>query len=113
MRIAEYKQVSVETVTNEVPVLDDEGNEIGTETVTRDVPVFGIVYRDMTPEEEAQAAAEAAALPAPEPTLEEQVDALTAKQGTYATETDDALFDLVDYITSLEARIEELEARNG
>lgn len=35
---------------------------------------------------------------------------LDEAQTTYADETDQALFDLVDYISTLEARIEALEA---
>lgn len=38
---------------------------------------------------------------------------LDAAQYLYETDTDAALFDLVDYVASLEARIAELEAING
>lgn len=56
MRVSEYKQTGTETITEQMPVLDEDGNETGEfETVTREVPVMQMVYRDMTPEEEAEA----------------------------------------------------------
>lgn len=61
MRIAEYKQVDTNTITEQVPILDEEGMETGEfETVTREVPVMQMVYRDMTAEEEAEALAQQA-----------------------------------------------------
>lgn len=54
MRIAEYKQIDSETVTEEITVIDEDGNE-RTETITREKPTMGMVYRDMTAEEEAEA----------------------------------------------------------
>lgn len=60
MRIAEYKQKSerTEEYTVTIPAkYDEEGNltvEEHEEIRTRTVPVMGMVYRDMTPEEEAE-----------------------------------------------------------
>lgn len=134
MRIAEYKQIDTNTVTEEVVIpatYDEEGNEVTpehTEVVTKEVPVMGTVYRDMTPEEEAEALAQQAEAEEYERTrprtADERLDAyaedtdaalfdLDAAQNDYAAETDAALFDLVDYIATLEARIESLEAVNG
>lgn len=84
MRIAEYKQISTETITNNVIVddYDENGEIIGQheETVTKEIPVMGLVYRDATPEEEAEAAKaaeEAARIEANrEPTTQEQIDDL-------------------------------------
>lgn len=49
MRIGEYKQIDTEVI--KTPVLDEEGNETGEFTETQK-PITGMVYRDMTPEEE-------------------------------------------------------------
>ena len=60
MRIAEYKQIDTKTEEYTVtvpPEYDKEGNVITEEREeirTREVPVMGMVYRDMTPEEEAE-----------------------------------------------------------
>lgn len=85
MRIAEYKQISTETITNTISVDDynENGEIIGqhTETVTEEKPIMGLVYRDATAEEEAEAARaaeEAAEIEANrEPTVEEQLADLT------------------------------------
>lgn len=64
MRIAEYKQIDTKEVTTTVMVDDynEAGEVIGQheETVTKTIPVMGMVYRDATPEEEAEALAEQA-----------------------------------------------------
>ena len=58
MRIAEYKQISTETVEREVLIpaeMDDDGNVLSeehTEIIPIGIPVFGMVYRDATAEEE-------------------------------------------------------------
>lgn len=60
MRIAEYKQVSMRTEQRIVyhdEIRDDNGNLVSgawDETVEVEVPVMDMVYRDMTPEEEAE-----------------------------------------------------------
>lgn len=63
MKIGEYKKISEEIVENIVMVddFDAEGNIIGQheETVRKVIPVMGIVYREMTEEEVAQAEADA------------------------------------------------------
>lgn len=81
MRIAEYRQISTETITNTIVVDDynEDGEVIGqhTETVTEEKPIMGFVYRDATPEEEAESERLAADIPEPAPTLEEQLADLT------------------------------------
>ena len=85
MRIAEYKQISTEIITDTILVDDhnENGEVIGshTETVTEEKPIMGLVYRDVTAEEEseaARAAEEAAEIEANrEPTIEEQISDLT------------------------------------
>lgn len=80
MRINELVQIGTETFTEQIPVLDEEGNETGVfETITRETPIMNSVTRYMTAEEIAQAEAEAAAMPAPEPTAEERIAELEAK----------------------------------
>lgn len=63
MRIAEYKQIDAEIIENTMLVddLDENGEVIGQHevTITEEKPVMGLVYRDMTAEEEAEARAEA------------------------------------------------------
>lgn len=84
MRINERVQVGTETIINTIMVDDfnEDGELVGQheETVTREVPITQEVYRDMTPEEEAQAAAEQAAAEEHERTRpltsEERMDAI-------------------------------------
>lgn len=60
MRTAEYNQIDTRIVYTEVVVpaqYDDDGNIISEErieTIQKEVPVMGMVYRDATPEEEAE-----------------------------------------------------------
>ena len=82
MRIAEFKQIGVKTVTEVVKVDDVVDGEVVTfheETVTKEVPVMGMVYRDATPEEEAEAERMVAEIEAEEanrePTAEERIEA--------------------------------------
>lgn len=83
MRIAEYKQTGTDTITEQIPILDEFGEPTGQyETVTREKPIMGLVYRDMTHEEEAQALAEAANMPEPEPTTEERIQQLECEADT-------------------------------
>ena len=97
MRIAEYKQVDTKTEEYTVTIpaeYDNEGKlitEEHEETRTREVPVMGKVYRDMTPEEIAEAERLQADMPEPEPTPEERLD-------TLETTTDDIVLMLADII---------------
>lgn len=97
MRIAEYKQVSTRTeqrVIHHAAEYDDDGNIISEAydvTVEVDVPVMGMVYRDATPEEEAEFERQQAETPPPEPTPEERLDALE-------TTTDDMILLMADII---------------
>ena len=97
MRIAEYKQTGTctEEYTVTIPAkYDDEGNiavEEHEETRTREVPIMGMVYRDMTPEEIAEAEKLQAEMPEPEPTEEERLN-------TLETTTDDLVLMMADLI---------------
>lgn len=84
MRIAEYKQIDTQIVEDivTVDVYDELGiTIIGTreEVIRKEVPIMGMVYRDATPEEEAQAQAELAEMERMEalrePTAEERIEA--------------------------------------
>lgn len=97
MRIAEYKQVDTKTEEYTVTIpaeYDNEGKlitEEHEEIRTREVPVMGKVYRDMTPEEIAEAERLQANIPEPEPTPEERLN-------TLETTTDDIVLMLADII---------------
>ena len=97
MRIAEYKQVSTRTeqrVIHHDALWDDNGNIVAgewDETVEVQVPVMGMVYRDATPEEEAEFERHREETPPPEPTPEERLDALE-------TTTDDMILLMADLI---------------
>lgn len=97
MRIAEYKQVDTKTEEYTVTIpteYDNEGKlitEEHEETRTREVPVMGMVYRDMTAEEIAEAERLQAEMPEPEPTPEE-------RRNTLETTTDDIVLMLADII---------------
>lgn len=94
MRICELVQTGTKQITNTVMVYDydQDGNIIGQheETVTKEEPVMETVYRDMTPEEEAEALAQQAEWEEWERTRprtpEERCDAVEDKQT--ATEQD-------------------------
>lgn len=59
MRVAEYKQTGTKTVEEryEIPAEYDEAGDLireaYTDIITREVGIYGLVYRDMTPDEEA------------------------------------------------------------
>ena len=97
MRIAEYKHIDPKTdeYTVTIPAeYDDEGNitiEEHEEIRTREIPVMGMVYRDMTPEEIAEAEKLQAEMPEPELTPGERLD-------TLETTTDDIVLMLADII---------------
>lgn len=84
MRIAEYRQVSTRTeqrVIHHAAAYAEDGRLVAgawDETVEAEIPVMGMVYRDATPEEEAESERRRDAAPAPEPTPEERMDALEA-----------------------------------
>lgn len=90
MRICELVQTGTETITNVIMV--DDYNEAGEivgqheETVTKEVPVMENVYRDMTPEEEAEAMRQQSELEEYERTrprtTEERCDAVEVKQSS-------------------------------
>ncbi len=86
MRINELVKVGERTeqrVIHHDELWDDNGNIVANawhETIEVQVPVMGMVYRDATPEEEAEFERQQAELPEPEPTQEErlaEVEALT------------------------------------
>ena len=97
MRYGEYKQVSTRTeqrVLHHDALWDDNGNIVANawdETVKMQIPVMGMVYRDATPEEEAEFERQQAELPPPEPTPEERLAALE-------TATDDMILLVADLI---------------
>lgn len=97
MKVAEYKQTGTRTESYTVtvpPEYDEEGSLISEEheeTRTREIPVMGIVYRDMTPEEIAEAERLQANIPEPEPTPEERLN-------TLETTTDDIVLMMADLI---------------
>lgn len=97
MRVAEYKQTGTRTESYIVTIpseYDDEGKlitEEHEENRTREVPVMGMVYRDMTLEEIAEAERLQADMPEPEPTPEERLN-------TLETTTDDIVLMLADII---------------
>ena len=79
MRKAEYKQIekTEEYAVNIPAEYDEEGNVIAeehTEIRTRTVPILEMVYRDMTPEEEAEYNNSIPNIPQ-EPTQEDRIEA--------------------------------------
>lgn len=104
MRIAEYKQVSTRTeqrvIHHDAP-WDDNGNVVANawdETVEVQVPVMGMVYRDATPEEEAEFERQQAETPPPEPTPEERLDKLEPRTDALEDTTDDMILLMADLI---------------
>ena len=97
MKTAEYKQTGTRTEEYKVTIpaeYDEEGSIISEEHEEiriREVPVMGMVYRDMTPEEIAEAEKVQAEMPEPEPTPGERLD-------TLETTTDDIVLMLADII---------------
>lgn len=95
MRIAEYKRIDTRIEKRIVhhDIYDEETGEItggyDEEIVTKEIPIMGMVYRDATPEEEAQYAAEQAEMarieamrePTPEEQLRADVDFIMAMEG--------------------------------
>lgn len=97
MRINELVKVGERTeqrVIHHDALWDDNGNIVADawdEAVEVQVPVMGMVYRDATPEEEAEFARQQAELPPPEPTPEERLD-------TLETTTDDIILMMAELI---------------
>lgn len=104
MRVAEYKQTGTRTEEYKVIVpaeYDEEGNIISEEheeTRTREVPVMGMVYRDMTLEEIAEAEKLQAEMPEPQPTEEERLDKVEQRTDTLESATDDLVLMMADLI---------------
>lgn len=104
MKTTEYKQTGTRTEEYKVIVpaeYDDEGNIISEEheeTRIREVPVMGMVYRDMTPEEIAEAEKLQADMPEPEPTPEERLDKVEQRTDTLESATDDLVLMMADLI---------------
>ena len=104
MRIAEYKQVDTKTEEYTVTIpaeYDNEGKLISEEheeVRTREVPVMGMVYRDMTAEEIAEAERLHTEMPEPEPTPEERLDKVEQRTDTLEGATDDIVLMMADLI---------------
>ena len=104
MKTTEYKQTGTRTEEYKVivpPEYDEEGNIISEEheeTRTREVPVMGMVYRDMTPEEIAEAERLQADMPEPQPTEEERLDKVEQRTDTLESATDDLVLMMADLI---------------
>lgn len=99
MRICELVQTGTKQITNTVIVddYDQDGNIIGQheETVAKEEPVMETVYRDMTPEEEAEVRAFDASMPEPQPTIDERVESLKISTDELA-DTVLALCDIIE-----------------
>lgn len=106
MRIAEYKQISSEEITSTILVddLNDDGEVIGQheETIVKTVPVMGMVYRDATPEEEAEAARQQAEFEEyeanREPTIDERMTRSEERTDVLEATTDDVILMMAELI---------------
>ena len=104
MRIAEYKQISTRTeqrVIHHAAEYADDGSitrEAWDETVEVEVPVMGMVYRDATPEEEAEFERQMEEMPEPEPTAEERLNKLEPRTDALEDTTDDMILLMADLI---------------
>ncbi len=104
MKTAEHKQTGTRTEEYKVTIpaeYDEEGNIISEEhegTRTREVPVMGMVYRDMTAEEIAEAERLQAEMPEPQPTEEERLDKVEQRTDTLESATDDLVLMMADLI---------------
>lgn len=100
-RINDLVQTGIETVEERIefpPEYDSQGNlvrEAFTEVIEHEVPIMETVYRDMTPEEEAEARAFEASMPEPQPTIDERVETLKSSTDELA-DTVLALCDLIE-----------------
>lgn len=75
MRIAEYKQIDTKIVKETSIIYDEETGEESVKVTEIEMPVMGMVYRDMTEEEEAELAKAQADISPIEPTLEDRLEA--------------------------------------
>ena len=112
MKIAEYKQIDTKIVEEEVLIpADYEQNENGetvmvtpehTETIRKEVPIMGMVYRNATPEEEAEALAAQAEAERQEalrePTLDERMNAVEEHNAEQDLTIDDMVLLMADMI---------------
>lgn len=84
MEIADYKQVSTRTeqrIIHHDELWDDNGNIVANawdETIEVQVPVMDTVYRDATPEEEAELERMKSEMPEPEMTTEDRLQQVEA-----------------------------------
>ena len=104
MRINELVKVgerAEQRIVHHDAIWDDNGNIVAgewDETVEVQVPVMGMVYRDATPEEEAEFERQQAELPEPEPTAEERLDKLEPRTDALEDTTDDMILLMADLI---------------
>ena len=104
MRINELVKVGERTeqrIVHHAAEYADDGSitkEAWDETVEVQVPVMGMVYRDATPEEEAEFDHQREEMPEPEPTAEERLDKLEPRTDALETTTDDMILLMADLI---------------
>lgn len=104
MKFGVFKQISTRTehrVIHHAAEYDDDGNiiaEAWDEIVEVQAPVIGMVYRDATPEEEAEFERQKAEMPEPEPTAEERLDKLEPRTDALEGTTDDMILLMADLI---------------
>ena len=95
MRIAEYKQIDTERISRTITVYDynENGEVTGQhgEIITEEKPIMGMVYRDATPEEEADA-------------LRQQAEAEEYERNRPQT-TEEQLADLAEYVQVFTAMV--------
>lgn len=80
---------------------DDNGNIVANswdETIEVQVPVMDTVYRNATPEEEAEFERMKAEMPEPEPTAEERLNKLEPRTDALEDTTDDMILLMADLI---------------
>ena len=104
MRINELVKVGERTeqrIVHHAAEYADDGSvtrEAWDETVDVEVPVMGMVYRDATPEEEAEFERQREEMPEPEPTAEERLDKLEPRTDALEDTTDDMILLMADLI---------------
>lgn len=112
MKINELIQTGTKVAEFLTPILDEDGNETGEFEITqKEIPIMETVYRDMTPEEIAKAEEEAANIPEPEPSPEEQIAEVKNRIEGLAEEVSDATSsneDMMDAIVELAEILSEL-----
>ena len=104
MRINELVKVGERTeqrIVHHAAEYADDGSitkEAWDETVEVQVPVMSMVYRDATPEEEAEFERQREEIPEPEPTAEERLDKLEPRTDALEDTTDDMILLMADLI---------------